>query len=312
MPLLALATLAAGLASAAPDPVAITLEEHPGAVRVLAGGRPFTVLRFGPGRAKPVFHPVFGPGQLPMTRDFPLRPDTPGEARDHPHHESLWFTHGDVNGIDFWALGKHCGTIQQTRLSLAGDTITTGNDWLAPAGRRVCSDTRVIRFATLPGGARLIDFTITLAATDGDLTFGDTKEGSLGIRTHPGLNIDHGAAASNSEGTTGAAIWGRHAKWVNYQGTINGRPAGVALFDHPANPRHPTTWHARDYGLVAANPFGLRAFGRIHAGTGAMTIRAGGHATFRYALVFHRGADEPRPVGRIYQQWLGRGDPPAG
>ncbi len=238
-----------------------------------------------------------------MTRDYPFKDTTDGEKHDHPHHESLWYTHGDVNGISFWHLGKDAGTIRQTQIGVDGDTITTSNDWLSPDGERVCSDQRTMRFSSLPGGARVIDFSVTIEASDGDLKFGDTKEGSMGIRTQPLLRTDKGADVTNSAGQKGKAIWGKAAKWVNYQARIDGKPVGVAIFDSPTNPRHPSTWHARDYGLVAANPFGAHDFSGAAKGAGDLTIKSGESVTFRYAFVFHNGSDEKQSIEELYEAW---------
>lgn len=281
----------------------VSIEESEGRVRVSIGKLPFTELRSGQGRSKPVLYPIFGPGQVPMTRDFPFKTNTKGEKHDHPHHESLWYTHGDVNGISFWHLGEKSGHIRQTDLQINGDEITTTNDWLDPKMNRVCSDRRTVRFSTLPGGARMIDYSITIEASDGKVKFGDTKEGSMGLRTHHLLRTDRGAEVSNSAGERGKSIWGKAAKWVNYQSKIDGKPVGVAIFDNPRNPRHPTTWHARDYGLVAANPFGAHDFSKAKKGSGDLVIQAGESVTFRYAFLFHHGTDEKRTIDEHYLDW---------
>ena len=271
IPILSLASILSAGAQEAP----IAIKAGKDRVVITIGDQPFTELLFAADRAKPVFYPVFGPNQIPMTRDFPFKDTTPGEKHDHPHHESLWYTHGDVNGVSFWHLGDDAGTIKQTDLKIDGDTITTTNDWVAPDGKRVCSDRRVMKFSSLPGGARVIDFSITIQASDGDVKFGDTKEGSMGIRTHPLLRTDKGAEVTNSAGQKGKAIWGKPAKWVNYQSKIDDKPVGVAIFDSPKNPRHPSTWHAREYGLVAANPFGAHDFSGAAKGAGDFCIKSG-------------------------------------
>ncbi|MGI9239748.1 MAG: PmoA family protein, partial [Verrucomicrobiales bacterium] len=297
IPLISLSTVLVASAQEA----AVSIKSKPDRATVRIGDSPFAELLFGADRAKPVLYPVFGPHQVRMTRDFPFKDSTKGEKHDHPHHESLWYTHGDVNGISFWHLGKDAGTIKQTELAVDGDTISTSNEWLSPKGKRVCTDQRKMKFSALPGGARLIDFTVTIEASDGDVKFGDTKEGSMGIRTNPLLRTDKGAEVANSAGQKGKAIWGKPAKWVNYQSKIDGNPVGVAIFDSPNNPRHPSTWHARDYGLVAANPFGAHDFSGAKKGAGDLTIKSGESVTFHYAFVFHNGSDEEQSIEDLYQ-----------
>ena len=120
----------------------------------------------------------------------------------------------------------------------------------------------------------------------------------MAIRTHSLLRVsadkrrgNHTAAghAINSEGHTDGELWGKRAKWVDYWAPIEGNTVGIAIFDHPQNPRHPTWWHARHYGLVAANPFGVHDFENKPKGTGDMVIRDGSSVTFRYRFVFHEG-----------------------
>ena len=131
----------------------------------------------------------------------------------------------------------------------------------------------------------------------------------MGIRTHPLLRLtsdpkrgNHTAtgAALNSEGDRNKEVWGKRAKWVDYWANIDGHQVGIAFFDHPSNPRHPTWWHARDYGLVAANPFGAKAFDKTVVRSGDFTIPNGESATFRYRFVFHKGDAESAKIDQLY------------
>lgn len=284
-------------------------------VVVTLDGKLFSELRYKE-YAKPIVYPIIGPGGVTMVRHYPMKKGVEGEASDHPHQQSLWFTHGAVNGVSFWHLGKDAGTIvctkaavtdAQTRGSDAGSThsvaVDLADEWRDSKGKVLCTDEQQIGFTALPNGDRAIDYTITIKASHGDVTFGDTKEGTAGIRTNPKLRIDKGARAENSEGVEGKAIWGKRAKWVDYSATIDGAEVGVAIFDHPSNPRHPTWWHARDYGLVAANPFGIHDFERKGKGTGDMKIASGESVTFRYRFLFHKGDASTAGVSRQYRVW---------
>ena len=284
-----------------------TLEKGKGKVTVNLDGQLFTEYLYdGHGRSKPVLYPVIGPGGARMTRDYPFKQGRPGEAFDHPHHASLWFTHGEVNGISFWHVGKNTGTIRHQKfLKLEGNTLTTANQWLSAKAEEQCSDQTTISFHA-NGANRAIDFDITVHASAGDVTFGDTKEGSMGIRTHPALRLKGSVAkgkAVNSEGVSGKAVWGKRAKWVDYWGPIGSQTVGVAIFDHPGNPRHPTWWHARDYGLVAANPFGVHNFERKPKGTGDLVIKKGEKVRFRYRFLFHEGDVETAKIEDRWTLW---------
>ena len=285
----------------------IILKQDKGKIVVNIDGNLFTeYLYANHGRSKPVLYPIIGPGGTRMTRDFPFKKGTPGEASDHPHHASLWFTHGQVNGISFWHVGKNTGVIKHQKiLKLEGNTLSTANKWLSAKGEEQCSDVTTISF-TAEGENRAIDFDITIHASAGDVIFGDTKEGSMGIRTHPALRLRGSVAkgkAVNSGGISGKSVWGKRAEWVDYWGKIGKQTVGVAIFDHPSNPRHPTWWHARDYGLIAANPFGVHDFERKPKGTGDLKLSQGDKLNFKYRFLFHIGDVKTAQIGDKWTQW---------
>ena len=304
LPLLVTATVAA------PPEVSTTTDDAKGTVTVKFDGKPFTTLVYR-GHPKPVLHPVIGPGDTLMLRQWPVAEAAPGEEKDHPHHKGIWFTHGDVNGVDFWKEAKDAGRIVVTEIpdtqALRNGTavIRTVEDWLAPSGNRICSGATTITCG-LDGTARFIDYAITLTAADGPVTFGDTKEGTMGLRSHPALNLKGEVAkgqCANSEGQSGPAIWGKRARWVDYWAPVGGKVVGIACFDHPDNLRHPTTWHARDYGLIAANPFGLHDFLKQPAGSGNHVIPKGESLTLRYRWLFHEGDPGTAEIEKRWKQW---------
>lgn len=269
----------------------------------------------GTGFAKPIVYPIIGPEGVNMVRNWPVKENVAGaegEAKDHPHHKALWYTHGNVNGVDFWAEGPGKGTIVPTgsltvtatgTRTMGHATVTTKNEWRNATGNPVLSDEQLITFHLLADDNRAIDYRVTLIASHGDVTFGDTKEGSMGIRTHPALNLKGTVAkgkAINSEGDADGKLWGKRAKWVDYWAPIGDKTVGVAIFDHPTNPRHPTHWHARDYGLIAANPFGIHDFEKKGKGAGDLVIKNGEKVTFTYRFLFHKGDVK---TGKIAEQY---------
>ena len=242
----------------------ITAERSPNGAVVKIDGQLFTEYLVKSG-TKPVLWPIIGPTGKPMTRDYPLR-DNHNEKTDHPHQRSLWFSHGNVDGIDFWdERGAKVGSIEHLEfLKVAGGkpaVIATRNAWLAPDGRKLCEDQRTLRFNS-DGDARWIDFDIAIKATDGAVTFGDTKEGTFGLRVAESISVDahRGGKIINSRGEVDAAAWGQAAPWVDYHGPVDGQTVGIAILNHPSSFRFPTYWHVRPYGLFAANPFGWHDF----------------------------------------------------
>jgi hypothetical protein len=293
----------------AAESAGVQIVQEADVVKVTINGHLFTEYHYKD-VPRPYFYPLIGPDDLPMTRNWPMK-DPPGEEHDHPHHRSLWFAHGNVNGVDFWGEANVWGKIVHdgfTSIS-SGDQsgeIHTRDKWVMPDGSIACTDDRVMRVYNKGDDRRMFDFEITIHASNGDVVFGDTKEGSMALRLAETMRYKKANKTVgdghivNSNGVRDDATWGKHADWVDYYGPVNGKIVGVAIFDNPNNPRHPTTWHVRDYGLFAANPFGLHDFEKKPAGAGDFKIPAGQSATFRYRFYMHRGNDIEARVGKEF------------
>ena len=297
--------IAAGTAEAE-----ITAERSDKGVTVKIDGELFAEYLVQSGK-KPIVWPIIGPTGKPMTRSHPMA-EGQGERKDHIHHRSLWFTHGNINDVNFWAEEKtsHSGPIGTTKhrefVKVEGGrcaTIVTRNDWLAPDGKKVCEDERTLTFCT-DGDARWIDFDITLKATAGPITFGDTKEGCFGVRVPSTMKVDakQGGRIVNSHGQTDKDAWGKAAPWVDYHGPVDGETVGIAIFNHPSSFRFPTYWHVRTYGLFTANPFGLSDF-KVKGHDGSYTLPAGETMTLRYRVFFHRGDQRTGKVSEAYSAY---------
>jgi len=171
----------------------------------------------------------------------------------------------------------------------------------------VCTDERTLRVYARPPDERLFDFEITLKAGDNELVFGDSKEGTMAVRIAETMllkgKVGHGHAV-NSEGLRDEQAWGKRAAWCDYYGPVDGKVVGIAIFDHPQNPRHPTWWHVRDYGLFAANPFGQHDFEKLADKTvGNLTVPAGKSVTFRYRFYLHEGDEKQSKVAEKYREY---------
>ncbi|MAR11905.1 MAG: hypothetical protein CL681_18315 [Blastopirellula sp.] len=285
----------------------VTLHAGKGKVTVDIDGKLFTEYVYE-GYEKPILYPVIGPYGIRMTRDYPMREGVTGEAKDHPHHKSIWFGHMKVNNESFWHVGKTAGTTEQTELvSVEKDTVKTTNRLVARDGKTVvATDSRTIRFGQ-KGETRWIDYSVTYHATMGDIKFGDNKDGQMGIRMNPQLRLKGPVAkgqAVNSAGDTSAKIWGKRAKWIDYWGEVDGHQVGIAIFDHPSNLRHPTWWHARDYGLLSANPFGIHHFEGKKDPVGEYTLKKDESLTFRHLFLFHKGDPKSAHIGQMYDDWV--------
>ena len=275
-------------------------------VKVEINGQLFTEYNFKDA-AFPYFYPVIGPTGVNITRHFPMK-EGENEEHDHPHQRSLWFTHGDVNGRDFWQ-GRDEKIVHDRFLEISSGldvgVIKSQNKWVARDGTVVCTDTRTHKFYSR-ADCRMMDIDVTIHASHGDVILGDTKEGSMAIRLAPTMRVEGKVGKGhiiNSEGHQDKEAWGKRAAWCDYYGPLNGQIVGVAIFDHPDNPRHPTWWHVRTYGLFAANPFGVHDFEKKPAGTGDLTIKEGSSVTFRYRFYFHKGDEKQAKVAEFYREY---------
>lgn len=270
-------------------------------------GQPFTeyLTNNGP---KPIVWPILGPSGKPMTRSFPMA-RVKGEKADHPHHRSLWFTHGEVNETDYWAefgTKPNRGKIVHREFvrveSGPRAVIETINDWKGPKGDKELEDRRTLTFHVAADGSRIIDFDITLTASEADVKFGDTKEGTFGIRVPTSMDVTsrRGGQIVNAEGLLDTEAWGKASPWVDYHGPVDDETLGIAILNHPSSFRFPTYWHVRDYGLFAANPFGLHDFQRNDQVDGSHALAKGESILLRYRVIFHVGDEKAAKIADAF------------
>lgn len=307
---------------------------------VYVDGKLFTSYRFDEGLKKPLLYPLKTAKGTIVTRQWPLA-NAAGERNDHPHHIGAWFNYGSVNGVDFWDTppagiasshdASKMGVIKQqsARFKNNKDTaeITAKSDWVMPDGSKILQQDERLVFRAGKDW-RAIDRIITLTAQDKKVVFDDTKEGAFGIRVARQLEepskepavftdanrkptkvpqMDNAGVAGvylSSEGKTGEKeVWGKRAKWMTLSGNVKGEDLALAIFDHPKNPTYPTYWHARGYGLFAANPFGAKDFTK-GATTLNYTLQPGEKLTLRFRILIHSGKLTKEQTEGLYQQFL--------
>jgi hypothetical protein len=325
----------AGLvSSSAFSQVKVTPNEAARRVDVTIDGKPFTALVWPASLMKPVLYPLITDEGVTVTRGYPLAP-RPDERVDHPHHAGMWFNYGNANGFDFWNNSdaikpeeKHkYGTIRFEKIvSSKGGAdmgeLVVDSIWQTGEGKDILRERTKYVFAKRKG-ARVIDQTVTLEALD-KVVFNDDKEGLLGMRVASwlegpeekgGIFMDANGKATKvdavpnstatgvyetSEGVKGPAVWSTRGRWC----TLTGHdPAGhtvtIAMIDQPGNPGYPTYWHARGYGLFAANPLGASIFDP-KAPKFSYTIEKGKTATFKYRVILFSHAEGAAPVAHRF------------
>jgi hypothetical protein len=309
------------------EPLAVRVTKSKDAIDFSAGDALITRYHVGETVAKPYFWPLNAPGGVPVTRGWPMQEGLPNETKDHVHQKSGWFCHGDVipeglelkvrsgdktvKGVDFWSEGRGHGTIAcvavgEPRATTGASGVATKNEWRAPDGIKILDEDRTVTVRLL-GDARLIVLDIDLHASVWPITFGDTKEGSMGVRVSDAFRLNgpkSDGVVTSADGSVARApakdnlpMWGKPADWHDYAGTVDGKVAGIAIFDHPKNsPR--AHWHTRAYGLMAANPFGRASF---PGGKGDLTkLAKGEHLKLRYGILLHAGDAKEGKVAEHY------------
>ena len=339
---LAVALLAMVSLIAQGNKAGVTLVDKPAEQRVdvLIDGQPFTSYIYPTTLQKPVLYPIRSASGVIVTRGYPMDP-RPGERADHPHHVGHWFNYGDVNGFDFWghssetpaANKSKMGTIVHKEVTRATNGAARGEllvkaDWVAADGSTLMRE--ATRFAFSGGaGRRAIDRETTWTATDKAVTFADTKEGAFGIRVaraldHPSKQAevfvgangqkekkvpDNAGITGNyiaSDGKTGEAVWGTRGPWMGLTGTVEGKPVTLAILDHPSNHGYPTYWHARGYGLFAANPLGQQGYDPKQPAV-SFTLKPGQSVTFHHRILVLDGQLTKEQLQKEHQRFTADG-----
>ncbi|MEQ8764585.1 MAG: PmoA family protein [Planctomycetota bacterium] len=287
----------------------VHFREENGEVEVLLSETPFTRVHLADDAPRPYLFPVEAFGHR-VTRSWPMEKGVAGENEDHPHHKSIWFSYGDIDGVDYWAdpsgdapRGRilHRELLDRTEGPVYARLVSR-QEWVAPDDSVRLEGVEELRFYLTPENP-IIDLTMTLTAVTQSVRIGDTKEGMMAIRVHPGLKAQSGGTLSNSGNLVGErALWGKPARWCDMSGKIGEDALGITLMDHPESFRHPTRWHARGYGLLAANPFGLSYF-VDKSQDGGITLEKGESVRFRYRILIHRGDAAGGAVDQMYRLW---------
>jgi Family of unknown function (DUF6807) len=312
----------------------VELKQGDGQIEIIIGGKAFATYYFHKDVAKPYLMPLRTPSGIVVSRPFPVFNDMSMADRSlpgfEPHQRPLYFDHGDINGVDFWSEAVFSGAYGRSRNAkkrpqtnpavrshghmrlVKLEQVEGGPEAGVISARFTLEDpnNRVLgeetQTYTFRGDQRrnIVDCNYVIYSGADPIVFGDTKEGTFAVRLNADLSTPHDHML-NSRGATGEpAIWGKPADWVDYSGRVDGKEVGVVAFDHPSSFRHPTTWHARAYGLLAANPFAAREFTGDAKQDGSWTLPERKSIGFRYGVVIYDGEYTPAELGEMYRQYV--------
>jgi hypothetical protein len=286
----------------------VQLEEvGPGRIEILVGGAPLAMYNYGSDVVRPYFYPIIATPGVGITRNWPMVEGVEGETHDHVHHKGLYTAQGEVNNVDNWGEGAgHGYQVHQDFERVYGGPVAGGFverlAWTDAERQANMTETRRLVFYATPRHARLLDYSVALYASEGEVELGDTKEGGLlSVRVASSMdagNPDGGRITNGFGGIQETETWGKRAPWCDYSGpapTPEDAWYGITMMDHATNPRHPTYWHVRNYGLMTANCFGVHDFRQEADKRWPLMIPAGESLTWRYRVLIHHGdADEAR------------------
>lgn len=264
--------------------------------------------KFGQNVRRPFLYPLIGPGGRSVTRM-----GHPHDPHSHSHHNSVWISHHDVNGVDFWSdRGEKVGSIFHQRTIRFEDSedealIQVANAWDdGETDTILLNEIRTMRFRRSKNGNWLCILDLELSAHKfGPVTLGKTPFGLVGVRMAKtiGVNDGGGRILNSAGGHDEAEVFWKPAKWVDYSGPMTkDKREGITLFDHPSNPNHPSVFHVRNDGWMGAS----LTF------DGERTIEPRQPLKLRYGLWVHSGVLEREAIDKEYAAFVEKsGEPPA-
>lgn len=267
-------------------------------LNITINGEPFGVYNTGKDLPKPFLLPVRTAAGVVMNRALDDKSDA-----DHPHHKGLWVSIDEVNECKHWAEKDPIVNVSVKTASSGGEsaTIKMVNEW-RNAETKVAEVTETTEITIHAN--RLLVYDITFTTDRDEAVFDDTKEGLLGFRVAPSMKEKNGGVVVSSDGSKGTKeCWGKAFPWIDYSGTVDGKTVGVALMDHPDNPR-PSRYHVRDYGLFSISPFGEKAYTNGASEAKPLHLKKGESFHLRYGVYFHDGDTAAANVADVYDQFV--------
>ena len=289
----------------------VTVKDTPdNRVDIAIVNRLFTAYHYSSKLARPYCYPVNDPYRSCVTRANVG--EKPGETTDHEHHRSLWTSYGEVNGTNNWdELEGHGRTVHRSFDLLESGSVLgrlrAHSDWETAEGEVLLHETREFRvYDNRDDLAQIFDVILELEAANGDVHFGDTKEGGfLSVRVASTMDASGDGQIENGYGGIGEfECWGKRSCWCDYSGPVGGRCSGIAVMEHPDSFRSPTYWHVRDYGLMSTNPFGAGTFQNDSNISGAYTLPQGERLHFAYRIMAHLGDAWYANVAKAYHGYI--------
>lgn len=277
-------------------------------IEIFSNDRPVLAYRFAAAPFKPYVQQLYTPGGVQILRDSPP---------DHVHHHGQMFAIG-VDGVDFWTepskaanhtmeLGKQVPREQgsSTVTIVDGDrqaAIRQTIDWLDAAGKPLLEEQRkILLHADSDVHATLETWKCRLRPAAGKASVQLWGRHYFGLGMRFVKSMDGAGTFLNSAGSSGETVRGTEkltrAAWCAYRAPVDGKWVTVAMFGHPDNTRHPTTW------FTMTKPFAyLSATLELHRRP--IKLERGKPLELIYGVALWDGKQKSEEIERVYQKWL--------
>jgi hypothetical protein len=251
---------------------------------------------------KACLHQLFSPRGVNILRDAPA---------DHLHHHALMYA-VTVDGVNFWEEQNKPGRqahrcFSDVRVEKHRDMPRAGFteqiDWINPRSKELLlKEHRTIEVC------RLSEQKVTFLSWASEFKLPPGKESVMFTGSHYfGLgmrfvkSMDTGGQFNNPDGKAGDLVRGSErlvrTAWCAYTANADGGPVTVAMFGHPDNLRHPTSW------FTMTEPFAyLSATLNLHKEP--LKVTRDKPLLLRYAVALWDGRVENDRINQIYHSWI--------
>ena len=272
------------------------------AVSLRIHDKPLWSYHFDADGCVPYFHPLALADGTVLTAFAP---------HDHPWHRGLWFSWKFLNGVNYWDWEGRKEAVPDGRTEHVGEeTVRRGGkdpvmiemtlQYTHKEDVTLTEKRSILAGLPRPDGSYVLDWKATFTAQQQEVVLDRTSLVQAPWGGYAGLSYRATSSMQDihvvdSEGREGKQGHGKQARWMDFSGAIgkNSRVAGVTIFDHPGNPRHPTPWFIETEGI--------QYFGPAFLFDEPLTLSAGQSFTLLYRVMVHPGRGKSAALETEYE-----------
>lgn len=283
-------TAACPAASQAADELKLAWARTDDSLALTNHGKVVWQFNHGEQHRKPCFHPLATLDGTVLT-DF--RPS------DHLWHRAAWFSLKEIDGLNYWEEdreGVSAGRNEtiEVEIQTQGDfsaEIRLRQSYHPPGEPELLGEERLIHVsAPHEDGAYTLDWQHLFTARK-SVTVG-ASAGYAGLSLRLSKQLLNWSFLDSQGQSEAQNIHGTGARWLTYKGPLAGGSAGLTVFDHPTNPRHPTKWF-----IVKDMPYFSPAF----VFDGPIALAKDQQLALYYRMKVHGSAPEAKALETDYR-----------